>query len=257
MALLSVIIPTLNEAATLPHTIPHTLRAASGAELELIVADCRSGDGTASIAKGLGATVACDVATCRADALNAGAAAARGGTLLFLHADTILPEGYPRLVGRALADPSVVGGAFDWEFGPHPLETRLDRGCLHAITIVNRLRFRWTSNFYGDQAIFVRREVFDRLGGFPEVRLMEDVRFCQKMKHAGRTAILRPPVYTSPRRFILRGVLRQFAVDLTLLGCDSCGVRPERLWAHYNRLNRAGHPAGTRRGPRAGPRPGE
>jgi len=234
--MLSIIIPTLNEATNLRRTIPRTLRAAAGADVELIVSDCDSRDGTADVSRELGAMVVCG-SRCRAEALNRGTAAARRDVLVFVHADTHQPIGFADVIARALADPRIVGGAFDWEWDEHPLNAGWNRACLKMVEMVNRTRFRWTHNFYGDQTIFVRRSVFDRIGGFPPVRLMEDIRFCRQMKRRGRVAILRPPVRTSPRRFVSRGVVRQFLHDLTLLAWESCGAKPEKLWDRYNRWN--------------------
>ncbi len=244
--MLSIIIPTLNEAASLSATIAHTRRAANGADAEIIVSDCDSGDGTGALAQTLGVRVV-QGGHCRAAALNAGASMARGDALLFLHADSLLPDRFPSLIARALDRASIVGGAFDFEFADLRHATGFDAQCLHWVVLVNRIRYRWTGNFYGDQSIFTRRDVFARIGGFPQVRLMEDIAFSRRLRGVGRTAILRPPVQTSPRRFLSHGVIRQFVEDLTLLGCDSIGVCPVRLWERYNGWNRAscGVPAGS------------
>lgn len=234
--MLSVIVPTLNESAHLPQTIAHVRQAARGAAVELIVSDCDSADDTRARACSGGAIVQSG-GTCRADAMNRGAIRASGDVLLFLHADSIPPIDFVRLIERALRDPSVVGGAFEFRLGPHPLNRGLNRKLLGLVTFCNRVRYRYSRGFFGDQGIFVRRDVFHRLGGFPPVRLMEDLTFCRRMGRVGRTAIL-PAMETSPRRFVQRGVLRQFVQDLVLLSCDSWGIRPQRLWDHYNRHNR-------------------
>jgi rSAM/selenodomain-associated transferase 2 len=235
--LLSIIIPTLNEAQSLPQTLGHLRSAAGDQPIEVIVSDCHSADGTGRIATECGAAAVVRGAICRSDALNRGARAARGDVLLFLHADSLPPNQFPRIIARSLDNPSVVGGAFDFKFAPDPLAHGLHKQALRFVVLLNRARFRITRNFYGDQAIFVRRDTFDRIGGFPPVRLMEDVRFSRKMKRLGRTAILRPPVTTSPRRFLARGVLRQLFADIVLLVHDEMGLNPERRWEHYNRLN--------------------
>jgi rSAM/selenodomain-associated transferase 2 len=236
---LSIVIPTLNEAENLPSTVAHTRRAAGDEPLELIVSDCRSRDGTRKVAAGLDAGVV-DGATCRAEALNAGAAVASGDVLLFLHADTVLPPGFAASVRRTLADPAVLGGAFEFAWGPHELNRGPNAALLGLVVFCNRFRYRWGGGgYFGDQGIFVRRPAFRRLGGFPACRLMEDVRFSLALNRLGKTAILQPPALTSPRRFVARGVLRQFAMDLTLLACESWGVRPEALWARYNAVNHA------------------
>jgi hypothetical protein len=162
--------------------------------------------------------------------------------LLFLHADTLLPDNFAARVARALADPRVVGGAFDFHWRRHDgLGSGLAWQQLKLVRVLNRIRFRWSRNFYGDQGIFVRRSEFDRAGGFPTVVLMEDVRFCQRLARLGRTAIVSPPVRTSPRRFVARGVFRQMGQDFLLLSCDTLGVHPMTLWDRYNGLNGEPH----------------
>jgi rSAM/selenodomain-associated transferase 2 len=234
--MLSVIIPTLNEAAALPGTISHTLSASRGSSIELIVSDCGSTDGTRSIASDHG--IAClDGAMTRAGALNRGAARASGEVLLFLHADTLLPDDFARRTARALEQTDVVGGAFEFKFAPHPQHRGLNRYGLMLVTVCNRIRYRWTRNYYGDQAIFVRRDVFERVGGFPDAPLFEDLRFASAMNRLGRTAILSPAACTSPRRFIANGIVRQLARDTLMLACESFGVRPISMWRDYNRFN--------------------
>jgi rSAM/selenodomain-associated transferase 2 len=238
---LSVVIPTLNESANLRVTIPHARAAARGAAVEVIVSDCDSRDGTACAAQELGAIVTTGAA-CRADALNRGARLAGGDVIVFLHADTLLPDDFVARVRRALARPGVVGGAFDFQWQRlDGLGSGLAWQQLKLVRALNRIRFRWTHNFYGDQAIFVRRAAFERAGGFPAVALMEDVRFCRRLRRLGRVAIVSPAVRTSPRRFVARGVFRQLGRDLILLACDSVGATPTRMWGAYNGLNGKPH----------------
>ena len=239
---LCVVIPTLNEREALPATLDALHEALAGVSAHVVVSDCDSRDGTACLAARLGARVVRG-GRCRAEALNLGAAAAPAGcdTLLFLHADTRLPNNFAGRVGRSLRDPQIVGGAFDFKFGRHPQNVRLRRHLLRTVMHLNRIRFRWGRRFYGDQAIFVRRRVFEQIGGFPRMPLMEDVYFCAKLNRAGRTAILSPAVKTSPRRFCERGIVRTFLGDSRLLLLDSIGERPAHLWERYNALNRAGH----------------
>lgn len=242
--MLSIVVPTLNEAAALPGTISHARSAAANGErLQWIVSDCDSRDDTLGTAKRMCVDRIVTRGTCRADALNRGAAEASGQTIVFLHADSLLPSGFDRRIAAALGDPRVVGGAFDFEFGPDDGWTTLDRHLLRWVVLCNRVRYRWTGNFYGDQSIFVRRDVFDRIGGFPRVPILEDVGFSRRMRRAGRTAILRPPAVTSPRRFLARGVVRQFLDDLALLAFDSVGLQSRRACTRYSHLNRSGHGA--------------
>lgn len=241
LLVISVIIPTLNEAKLLPSTVSRTRNAAVDL-VEIIISDSGSRDDTLDLAMhALPADRVIAGARSRADALNRGARQARGNVLLFLHADSRLPVGFDRLIDRALSNPSIVGGAFDFEFATPPQCGALDRCLLDWVVLCNRIRFRWTGNFYGDQSIFVRRDIFDRIGGFPLLELMEDIELSRRLALAGRTAILRPPILTSPRRFMTRGVVRQFAEDLALLACHSLGAEPRILWRRYNRLNRQAH----------------
>jgi glycosyltransferase involved in cell wall biosynthesis len=237
MRLLSVVIPTLNEAANLPATLAAARGAAGGEPIEFVVSDCDSRDGTADLARQLGTVVVTGghVPGRRDEPRGRGGA---GDVLLFLHADTTVPADFARKIRQALANPAIFGGAFEFALRLDEVTRELDRRLIGLIVFCNRLRYRYSRGFFGDQGVFVRRGVFDRLGGFPNVRLMEDLTFCRAMGRLGRTAILNPPMLTSPRRFLRRGVLRQFAQDCVLLSCDSWGVRPAELWAHYNAYNR-------------------
>ena len=233
---LSIVIPTLNEQLNLPRLISQTLQDAI-ARPQLIVSDCNSADETLAIARRLADGVT-EGASSRAAALNRGATLADGDVLLFLHADTLLPPAFDRLIGRALARSEVVGGAFDFTFGSHPLSRGAVKQSVRVVQFINRIRFRSTGTFFGDQAIFVRRGVFNRIGGFQEIPLMEDVRFSRALAKFGKTAILSPPVKTSPRRFVTRGVVRQLVTDAILLLGEDLGVNPRALWRNYNAWNR-------------------
>jgi len=232
---LSVILPTLNESEALPRTLQHAREQCFFDGTEFIVSDCNSTDDTADLARLFGARVVYG-SDSRARAMNHGATAARGNVLLFLHADCKVPRHFDRAVLAAVSR-GCVGGAFDFNWATHPLSKGVSRELLRLIRIMNRIRFRWTGNFYGDQGIFVTAKIFSHLGGFPDVRLMEDVRFSQKLKNAGRIAIVQPALKTSPRRFLTRGITRQFAMDLKLLALDSAGFLQESNWNTYNQLN--------------------
>jgi rSAM/selenodomain-associated transferase 2 len=234
---ISIVIPTLNETSTLEQTMAQIRARAARAEFEIIVSDCSSDDDTALFARSLGAKVVSG-ATCRADACNRGAASARGDVLLFLHADTLLPEKFDHLIEQALMRRTIVGGAFNFAFSGDASTPAVRRMQLRLVMLCNHIRYRWSRNFYGDQAMFVRRAIFDAVGGFPMQRLLEDVHFSRLMNRMGRTAILAPPVLTSPRRFLSRGVLRQLLHDMYILSCDSFGHQPGRTWEHYNHWNR-------------------
>ena len=248
--MLSVIIPTLNEAEHLPATVARLRQAARGQPFELIVSDCDSPDDTAAVARRAGADAVTGGGTCRSDALNRGAAASTGDILLFLHADTDLPSDFVSRVQRALRCPQVVGGAFEFAFLPNAGLAWVDRRSLGLVVFCNRFRYRYGRGFFGDQGIFCRRATFERMGGFPTLPLLEDLKFSQAMARLGRTAILNPPALTSPRRFVRHGVLRQFARDWLILAYDSFGLTPRAMWNSYNEHNRLREAVALRPAPR-------
>jgi rSAM/selenodomain-associated transferase 2 len=219
---LSVIVPTLDEEAALPAALA---AARQPGVVELIVVDGGSRDRTCEIARAL-ADRTLSSARGRAHQMNEGAAAARGDVLLFLHADTRLPPGYAAAVAAALAAPRVVGGRFD---------VRLDAAGL-AYGLIGRmisLRSRLTRVATGDQAIFVRRAVFERLGGFPAVPLMEDIALSRGLKRAGALACLRETVVTSARRWERDGVVRTVLLMWLLRAGYYAGIAPARLARMY------------------------
>ncbi len=219
---LSVVIPALNEERDIG---PVLERAASIHADEVIVVDGGSRDATREIAKRLTRHVI-ESPRGRALQMNAGAKAARGDVLLFLHADTMLSPETKRVIQEVLSDPQVVGGRFD---------IRLDRaGWLYGLVafLVN-LRSRLTKIATGDQAIFVRREVFEQIGGFSEIPLMEDVEFSQRLKKLGKIACLHKKVVTSARRWERRGPIKTILLMWRLRFLYFIGVSPDRLKSYY------------------------
>jgi rSAM/selenodomain-associated transferase 2 len=218
---LSVVVPALNEAAGIRAAL-QALGPLRTRGHEVIVVDGGSGDGTAELARAL-----CDRVLCaprgRALQMNAGAAAASGDALVFLHADTRLPQKADELIFDSLR--SFKWGRFDVEIeGRHPL--------LKLVACAMNVRSRLTGIATGDQAIFVRREAF---AGFPEIALMEDVAFCKAMRRFGPPACLREAVRTSGRRWESRGVLRTILLMWRLRFMYFLGARPERLARIYDR----------------------
>jgi rSAM/selenodomain-associated transferase 2 len=164
----------------------------------------------------------------RARQMNAGARAARGDVLLFLHADTLLPDGALAAVGDAVSDPGIVGGRFDVRFdNPRPV--------FKMIAWFMNLRSRWSGISTGDQAIFVRREPFDTLGGYRDIPLMEDVELCRRLRRRGRMAALRLRVSTSARKWEREGALRTILLMWALRFLHMVGVPPARLHRWYYR----------------------
>lgn len=221
---LSVVIPALDEAPNLARLLPELRRACPGAEI--IVVDGGSRDGTADVARGQAGVQLLEGARGRARQMNAGARQAGGDVLLFLHADTSLPDGAPVAIAAALADPAVVGGRFDVRFDSR-------RRVLRIVAWFMNARSRATSICTGDQAIFVRRADFEAVGGYPDVPLMEDIELCRRLKARGRLAALRARVTTSARKWEREGPLRTIGLMWALRLLYFCGVDPARLCRWY------------------------
>ncbi len=224
--MISVIIPTLDEERELPATFA-ALRGQ--AAHEVIVADANSSDATARLALEAGAKVLASPRRQRAAQMNLGAAAARGDTLLFLHADTRLAPGALRAVELALRASAVVGGGFARRYASPSL-------FLRATCALAEARTRLCGWFLGDQAIFVRRGVFTALGGFAEWDIFEDLDFSRRLARSGRVVTLRPPVVSAARRFTA-GAARTTWRDLALTARYLAAGRPAE--------NPAPAPAGT------------
>jgi rSAM/selenodomain-associated transferase 2 len=216
----SIVIPVRNDAAALARTLD-ALRALQRRErAEIIVAAAGDPDGTTR-ATGGGVRLLWPEGSTRAALMNAGAAAAEGEVLFFLHADSMPPVDALARIEAALADARVVGGAFEHRFAERVFSLR-------AINLVNRVRYRLTHNWYGDQGIFVRSEVFRALGGYRNLTLMEDLDFSQRLKRHGRSILVRAPLVTSGRRFLARGPWRTFFFIVWLLALWTLGVDTER-----------------------------
>ena len=222
----SVIIPALNEA----ERITATIRAAhEGRPHEVIVVDGGSRDESQRLAQEAGALVI-QSKPGRARQMNAGAAVARGETLLFLHADTRLSANYREAMLAALRRPDVVGGAFRFKIAdPFP-----GRWLVESTT---NLRSRLWRMPYGDQALFVRRCAFEELGGFPDLPIMEDYEFVRRLRRLGKLALLDTAVLTSARRWQRLGFLRTTLINKLVILGYRCGVPPVKLAALYRGRN--------------------
>jgi rSAM/selenodomain-associated transferase 2 len=222
---LSVIIPTLNEAESIGETLG-TLEPLRARGAEVVVVDGGSTDGTWETAAPLADRVI-HARRGRAVQQNAGAAIARGEVVLFLHADTRLPDRADEAVQAALDATGGCWGRFDVRLsGSHPLLRVLER--------LISLRSRLSGIATGDQAIFVRRECFQRIGGFPQIPLMEDVALSRLLKkRAGRPVCIRQPVVTSSRRWERRGIARTILLMWRLRFEYWLGADPLRLAERY------------------------
>jgi rSAM/selenodomain-associated transferase 2 len=220
---ISVIIAALNEAANIVRAV--TSAQESGAD-EVIVADGGSGDETCALAELSGAQV---VSTSRGRAVqqNAGARAATGDVLLFLHADNWLgKEAISQIRSAVDRGKNKLCGAFQQKIEAALFIYRLlERG--------NAERVRWFGLPYGDQAIFVTRGLFEQVGGFPEEPFLEDVLLMQRLRRVSWPLLLPGPVYVSPRRWEQRGVIRQTLRNWGILTAFSLGASPQKLATWY------------------------
>jgi len=206
--LISVIIPTRNDEGNLPVTLR---QLADHPDVELIVVDGGSTDHTVEIAQRFTPYVFCTQPH-RAEQMNIGARHATGDILLFLHAETFLLPGALDEVQRRIIGDGAVGGAFDVH-----IDSR--RKLCKFVARISSRRSRWLRLPYGDQGIFVWRQVFEALGGFPQISIMEDVAFARRLRHAGRLTFIRSGLVTSGQRWNANGVLRTAFVNwwVTLL----------------------------------------
>jgi rSAM/selenodomain-associated transferase 2 len=244
---ISVVIPALEEEASLPAAIRSCREAG---RCEVVVADGGSRDRTAEVARELADTVVA-APRGRAVQMNAGAAAARGTILLFLHADTLLPPDSLPLVADALGRPGVVGGAFRIRLAASPAANGYTRTMLRVTARMINLRSRAARSYTGDQAIFLHAAAFRRIGGYPAIPLMEDVELSRRMRREGKTVLLDPPAATSGRRWEAWGPFRAILRMWSLRVGYRFGMSPERCAARY----RGGRAPLTTRDPEA-PRSG-
>lgn len=215
---ISVIIPTLNEESTIGRTLE---QLQSSSVREVIVVDGRSEDGTTRIARRHGARVV-EAPPSRGRQQDVGAAAASGEVFLFLHADTELPDGFDRQVHRVLGRPGVAAGAFRLRINSNGWSYR-------GLEFMIDLRSRLLQLPYGDQAIFLKAEVFRRIGGFPHFAVMEDFALVQRLRRVGRIAMADTAVRTSARRWLKNGLWRTTLLNQACLAAYCAGVSVDRI----------------------------
>ena len=221
---ISIIIPTLNEARELP-ALTSRLEPLRRRGCELILVDGGSTDGTPELARPHVDRVV-GAPRGRAAQMNAGAGQAAGGVFVFLHADTRLPEGADEMILGGLARTGRAWGRFDVLIdGTHPI--------LKLVGSMMNLRSRLSGIATGDQTIFMTREAYARVGGFPELALMEDVAISRALKHVSRPVCISQRAVTSGRRWQARGIYRTIGLMWMLRLAYFLGVPPERLARVY------------------------
>lgn len=220
---LSIVMPVLNEATRIAAALD-ALQDYRARGVEIIVADGGSRDATCDLAR-TRADVVVTAPRGRASQMNAGAQAAHGDVLLFLHADTALPPAADMLVAEGLARSQRHWGRFDVGFD--------SGGLLRLVAAMMNLRSRLTAICTGDQAMFMTRAAFDRVGGFPPIALMEDIALSARLKRLGRPLCLSAQVTTSGRRWREKGVMRTILLMWRLRLAYYCGVDPAKLARAY------------------------
>lgn len=221
---ISIVLPTLNEAENIHTTLTGLQKYR---DVEIIVVDGGSRDDTVAIAKSLGVRVLA-TAPSKARQMNAGAAAATGDVLLFLHADTCLPDNFTRHVRTAVCQKGFCAGAFTLGIDSPA------RG-LRFIEKVTNLRSRYLQMPYGDQSLFLRNYMFNEIGGFPDIPIMEDFELVRRLKRRGNIILLPQAVRTSARRWLQFGIFRTWLLNQVIVAAYFLGISPQRLLRWYRR----------------------
>lgn len=220
---ISIIIPALNEEHHLPGLLTRLKRHEG---LEVIVADGGSTDRTLEIASRFNARII-KALPGRGSQQNAGARAASHDILMFLHCDTKLPENFPATVCNVLNQDNTAAGSFRLKINAHE----------HVFRLVEwgaNLRSRLFGLPYGDQALFMKKKLFDKAGGFPDQPLLEDLAIVRKLKQIGKIRIAPESVVTSARRWRQKGVMRTTVINQLILLGFLCGIDPAKLARLYN-----------------------
>lgn len=223
---ISVILPVWKEVSIINHTIGNILSSEYRADMEIIVVDgSAEGETIRAVQNKKAQKIVSEKG--RSQQMNAGAAIARGGILLFLHADTLLPRNALHAISSIMQKKELVGGAFD-------LGIDSPRSVFRLIETAASLRSRITRIPYGDQGIFIRKDYFHAIGGFKEIPLMEDVDIMRRIKKAGdKICILPLKVKTSPRRWEKEGIVRCTLRNWALITLYCLGFSPEKLAKLY------------------------
>lgn len=202
---ISIIIPTYNEELVLTENKSYFKDLSKYGEV--IFVDGKSGDNTVNLAEDLGKVIMSP--KCRAIQMNMGARAAKGEALLFLHADTMIEGKTIAKIAYTLNKKKIIGGCLTHVYKPGSPIFRF-------IAFTGNLRARLTKIFYGDQGIFVRKDVFEKIGGFPDVKICEDILFSKKLRENGKTRVLPYYIYCSPRRWAKGGIIKTFLTNMRI-----------------------------------------
>ncbi|MDQ3198870.1 MAG: TIGR04283 family arsenosugar biosynthesis glycosyltransferase [Verrucomicrobiota bacterium] len=223
---LSVIIPAWRDQTHLSRAIPDLVRL--NQLHEVIVADASPEPATAGMVRAAGGVYLPAPQPNRGMQMNLAAENATGDVLIFHHADSVLASAHLDAIAQALRDPAIIGGAFYRKFDRrHPR--------LLWLETVARFLSRHGGSFFGDQSVFVRREVFQALGGFAPIPLMEDMEFSGRLRRAGPVAILDPPIESSTRRHLRQGPWRTSLQNGLFILLYKCGLSPKQLHRWYYR----------------------
>lgn len=236
--MVSIIIPTYNEAASIPAVLDR-LKHVRG-DFEVLVADGSSTDRTREVVREIAATYPrplrlVESVRQRAIQLNEAARQASGDVFLFLHADMLAPPETVESIEQSLRDGSVAGGNFQIAFEGDTFVERFFTWCY-------RVR-RPFGIYYGDSGVFVRRSVFERLEGFKPIPIMDDYEFIRRLERAGRTVCLKPPMLVSDRRWRVQGLFRTLSSWVWIQSLYSLGVPAERLARWYGPVRDGSRPS--------------
>lgn len=223
---ISVVVPSWREAENLARLLP--ILSGLDRVAETIVVDASGDIESERIVHSCGAIFIASSRPNRGEQMNLGAEAAGGDVLVFLHSDTNLEDAHLAAIEAAFSDPQIIGGAFFRRFDRrHPR--------LMWLEAVARFLTRHGGTLYGDQSIFVRRDIFMNLNGFAKIPLMEDVEFSRRLRAAGKVAVLDPPVQSSARRHLRKGAWRTSIQNGLFILLYHFGVSPHRLHRWYYR----------------------
>lgn len=218
---ISVIIPALNEESHIEKTLQSVTK--QDGDYEFFVVDGGSSDNTVAIAKRYTTVITSQRG--RAIQMNTGAKACNGDILLFLHADTLLPNNAFREIRKRMKDDTVAGGSFYIAFDA-------DTFILKGVSFITRFNFRLFR--FGDQGIFARRDVFQTLHGYKEISIMEDYDFYKRLGNQGKVILIRMPVISSARRFVKKGVIRQLLINKFVVLAYWAGMNIETIKRFYD-----------------------